>query len=327
MIKTRKIPLQQTSVSQIFSVYGGLIFLGLLLIFFSIATPKFFTYSNLILILKQITIIGIIACGMTFVIIGKGIDLSVGSAVAMIGIVVAIFLAERNVSIFFTIVVSLLLGIGVGITNGFLVTIVRIPPFITTLVTLGVFRGLTLLFSGGRFIAGVNVQMPDFAFIGQGNVYGIPAQIFVYIVVIGISYLLLHKTIFGRKIYAIGANEDVAKLSGVNVKATLFGSYIISGLSAAIAAVILTSRTGSATPAMGVGFEFEAIVATVLGGTNLLGGRGSIRAALIGSLIMGMLSNGLVLLGLSYEVQRVILGALFITIVGSQGYSSAQLSR
>ena len=145
--------------------------------------------------------------------------------------------------------------------------------------------------------------------------------IFIFIIVVGICYLILHQTKFGRNIYLVGSNESSAKLLGVNINKTVFGTYIISGLSAALAAIILTSRTGSASPSVGVGFEFEAIVAAVLGGTYLLGGRGTIGAVIIGSLIIGILSNGMILMGMTFEIQSMVLGFLFIFIVGIQGYS------
>ena len=313
--------LKSSNIIHFISIYGGAIILVILFLVFNLIAPNFYSISNYVLILKQITIIGILSCGQCFVIIGKGIDLSVGSAVAMIGIVTAILLTEMEMPIYITLVIATIMGIIVGVINGIAVTIIKIPPFITTLVTLGVFRGLTLLFSGGEFISQVNVKSPKFGFIGLGNIFGIPTQIFIFIIVIGICYLILHQTKFGRNIYLVGSNESSAKLLGVNINKTVFGTYIISGLSAALAAIILTSRTGSASPSVGVGFEFEAIVAAVLGGTYLLGGRGTIGAVIIGSLIIGILSNGMILMGMTFEIQSMVLGFLFIFIVGIQGYS------
>ncbi len=326
-VSTGKLHIQIPSLSNVVSSYTGIIFLLALIFIISVATPIFLTATNLVLVLKQIAIIGIISCGMTFVIIGKGIDLSVGSAVSLIGTVAAVLLAEKDASLFAAISVAFAIGVGIGAINGIMIIFGRIPPFITTLVTMGALKGITLIVGGGRFIADVNNKEPIFGFIGLGNVYGIPAQIFLYIVIVFISYILLQKTIFGRGIYAIGANENVAVLSGINVKKAIFSTYIISGLSAAIASLVLVSRMGSAIPTMGVGYEFQAIVATVLGGTSLLGGQGSIRAAVIGAMIMGVLNNGLVLLGFSFEAQKLILGFLFITIIGAQGYSMARTTR
>ncbi|MBA3295932.1 MAG: ribose ABC transporter permease [Acidobacteria bacterium] len=276
-----------------------------------ILTPHFLTVSNLVNVLEQTAINAVIAAGMTFVIISGGIDLSVGSLLALAGVVLATLL-HAGVPVPIAIAAALAIGFTFGLFNGAAITWGRLPPFIATLGMMSVARGCALLFTDGRPVSGFD---PGFRSFATARIAGIPAPVLVTIGVYLIAWFVLSKTRFGRYVYAIGGNEEATRLSGVNVRMHKMCVYGVSGLASAVAAVLLTSRLNSAQPIAGMMYELDAIAATVIGGTSLMGGDGGLSGTLIGALIMGVLRNGLNLLGVSSFVQQIVIGLVIVFAV------------
>lgn len=274
-------------------------------------TPYFLTISNLLNIAQQTSINAIIAVGMTFVIISAGIDLSVGSIVAFAGIVMASVL-QTGIPLPLAITAGLITGTLCGIINGFLITFGKLPPFIATLGMMSVARGAALVYSEGRPISGFEAGLRNFA---MGEFLFVPLPVLLMLVIYLAAHFVLQRTKFGRYTYAMGGNEEATKLSGVNVRFHKTMVYALSGLMSAIAALILTARLNSAQPIAGMMYELDAIAATVIGGTSLMGGEGTVLGTLIGALIMGVLRNGLNLLGVSSFLQQIIIGAVIIIAV------------
>ncbi len=287
---------------------GGLLLLCLL---WTLLSPYFLSVSNLLNVLEQTAINAVIAVGMTFVIVSGGIDLSVGSIVAFSGVLLASAL-QSGLPLPVAIVVGLLAGAACGLVNGALVTVGRLPPFIATLGMMSVARGAALVFTSGRPVSGFEA---DFRVLATSRVLGIPAPVLAAAAVYGVAHLLLTRTRFGRYVYAIGGNEEATRLSGVAVRFHKTMVYVLSGVMSALAAVLLTARLNSAQPIAGIMYELDAIAATVIGGTSLLGGSGSLGGTLVGALIMGVLRNGLNLLGMSSFLQQIVIGVVIIVAV------------
>ncbi len=275
------------------------------------ATPFFLTVSNLLNIAEQAAIIAIVAVGMTFVIITGGIDLSVGSVLAFAGVVMASVL-HADVPLPLALAAALGTGLFCGLVNGALITVGRLPPFIATLGMMSVARGTALMFTEGRPVSGFG---GGFRSLATGEVLGLPASVVIMAGVYVLAHLVLTRTKLGRYTYAIGGNEEAALLSGVNVKFYKAAVYGIAGMLSGLAAVILTARLNSAQPIAGMMYELDAIAATVIGGTSLLGGEGTVLGTLIGALIMAVLRNGLNILGVSSFVQQVVIGSVIIVAV------------
>ena len=288
--------------------FGGLLALCVIL---WAATPHFLTVSNLLNVLEQTALNAIVAMGMTYVIISGGIDLSVGSVLAFAGIGLALAL-EHGVPAPAAIAMALGMGTACGLANGALITLGRLPPFIATLGMMSVARGLALLLAEGRPISGFG---DGFRGIATERVLGVPAPVLITIVIYAVAHFVLTRTVFGRITYAIGGNEEAARLSGVPVRAYKTAVYGVAGLASAAAAVVLTARLNSAQPTAGTMYELDAIAATVIGGSSLLGGEGSLVGTLIGALIMGVLRNGLNLLNVSSFLQQVVIGGVIIGAV------------
>ena len=284
--------------------------LGLIVVLW-ILTPHFLTVSNLLNVAQQATIIAIIAVGMTFVIITGGIDLSVGSVLAFAGVVMANAL-QSGVPLPLALLIGLGVGLLCGVINGVLITIGRLPPFIATLGMMSVARGAALMFTEGRPISGFS---EGFRSIATGEILRIPAPVVIMIVVYLIAHFVLKRTKLGRYTYAIGGNEEAALLSGINVRLNKTLVYGIAGLLSGLAAILLTARLNSAQPIAGMNYELDAIAATVIGGTSLLGGEGTVSGTLIGALIMAVLRNGLNLLSVSSFFQQVVIGSVIIFAV------------
>ncbi|WAA12543.1 ABC transporter permease [Fervidibacillus halotolerans] len=289
--------------------------LGLLVIVFTltILTPNFLTVNNLLNVFRQVSINALIAFGMTFVILTGGIDLSVGSILALSSALTASFMVGGMDPIL-AVLIGVLLGALMGGLNGFVITKGKVAPFIATLATMTIFRGLTLVLTEGRPITGLSEAF-SFQMIGKGYFLGIPFPVIIMTVVFVILYIVLKQTTFGRGIYAIGGNEEASRLSGLKVDQIKSGAYVISGAMAALAGIILTSRLNSAQPTAGASYELDAIAAVVLGGTSLSGGRGKIVGTLIGALIIGVLNNGLNLLNVSSFYQQVVKGGVILLAV------------
>lgn len=288
------------------------VFLLLVLLFGILRPDTFFTVNNMMIVLRQISINGILAIGMTFVILTGGIDLSVGSILAYSSIVGASFAHPGEYPFAIAIIVALAIGAVFGAINGFVISRGDIPPFVVTLSISMIARGLTQLFNGGR---PVNDLDQRFNFIGGGSVLGIPIPIIIFIVIILIGIFLLNKIKFGRYVLAIGGNKSTAEVSGINVKKIILLTYILSGTLAAISGIVLTSRVQSALVAAGTSYELDAIAAVVIGGTSMSGGKGTIYGTVIGVLIIGLLSNGLDLVGVSSNYQYILKGVIIISAV------------
>ena len=274
-------------------------------------TPHFLTVSNLLNVAEQAAIIAVVAVGMTFVIVTGGIDLSVGSVLAFAGVVMASAL-HREVPLPLALAVALGTGLSCGLVNGLLITAGRLPPFIATLGMMSVARGTALMFTEGRPVSGFS---GGFRSLATGELLGVPVPVVVMAGVYAVAHFVLTRTKLGRYTYAIGGNEEAALLSGVNVKLYKAAVYGLSGMLSGLAAVLLTARLNSAQPIAGMMYELDAIAATVIGGTSLLGGEGTVVGTLIGALIMAVLRNGLNLLGVSSFIQQVVIGSVIIAAV------------
>ena len=290
-------------------------FIGLLLIviIISIMSPNFLTLNNLLNVLRQVSINALIAFGMTFVILTGGIDLSVGSILALTGAVTAGLMAG-GMDPLLAMFLGLLLGAVLGAINGVIIAKGKVAPFIATLATMTIYRGLTLVYTEGKPISGLG-DSQTFQLLGKGYFFGIPVPVITMSITFGILYFILKKTTFGRRVYAVGGNEEASRLSGISVDRIKIYVYALTGMLAALAALILTSRLNSAQPTAGNMFELDAIAAVVLGGTSLTGGRGWIVGTLIGALIIGVLNNGLNLIGVSSFFQQVVKGAVILVAV------------
>lgn len=276
-------------------------------------SPNFLTIDNILNVLRQVSINGLIAFGMTFVILTGGIDLSVGSIFALSSALSAGMMVGGMDPIL-AVLCGVLLGAMMGTVNGLAITKGKVAPFIATLATMTVYRGLTLVYTEGKPITGLSDAV-SFQMIGKGYFFGIPFPIIIMLVSFAILLVVLQNTTFGRGIYAIGGNEEASRLSGLKVDGIKIGVYTISGAMAALAGIILTSRLNSAQPTAGTSYELDAIAAVVLGGTSLAGGRGRIVGTLIGVLIIGVLNNGLNLLGVSSFYQQVVKGGVILLAV------------
>jgi ribose transport system permease protein len=300
----------------------SLIALLLLCIVLSILTDKFFTAENGLNVLRQVAVNACIATGMTLIVLTAGIDLSVGSVLALCGAVTAglfkngLEFVSADLYVGFTVLGAILggliLGALLGWFNGFTVTKFNVPPFVATLAILTIARGFTMLYTKGHPISNLG---KDFAFIGAGSLLGIPVPVWIAVFVVLIAVFITQKTKLGRYIYAIGGNEQAAKLSGINIKKVKMTVYAIAGGLAALGGIIVTARLDSAQPNAGVSYELDAIAAVVIGGTSLSGGKGSVWGTVMGAIIIGVLNNGLVLLNVSPFWQQVVKGGVILLAV------------
>jgi len=280
----------------------------------TIINSNFLTANNLLNLLLQVTSNALIAFGMTFVILTGGIDLSVGSILALSSALTAGLLGS-GMPVTLAILISLILGCILGMMNGLLISYGKLAPFIVTLATMTIFRGATLVYTNGNPITKGLSDTFLFQFLGQGYIVGIPFPVIIMFIVFIILYVLLHKTAFGKSVYAIGGNEKAAYISGVKLNKVKIIIYSISGMMASISGLIITSRLSSAQPTAGASYEMDAIAAVVLGGTSLSGGKGRILGTLIGALIIGVLNNGLNIIGVSAFWQQVVKGVVILIAV------------
>jgi len=287
--------------------------LTLLVIVITVMNQQFLSPDNLLNLFRQVSINGLIAFGMTFVILTGGIDLSVGSILAFSSAMTALIITS-GVDPMFALLLGCLVGVLAGAVNGLLVTVGGMAPFIATLATMTIYRGATLVVTDGNPITGLGDSLM-FQLFGKGYFFGIPVPAVTMAVTFVILYIILHKTVFGRETYAIGGNETAAALSGIKVNRRKIMIYALSGLMSALAGIILASRLDSAQPTAGETYELDAIAAVVLGGTSLMGGKGRIVGTLIGVLIIGVLNNGLNLIGVSSFYQQIIKGLVIVIAV------------
>jgi ribose transport system permease protein len=287
---------------------AGLLLLSLVL---WAATPHFATVSNLLNVLEQSAVVGVVSIGMTFVILTGGIDLSVGSLVALAGIAFGTA-ARAGAPPLVAAAAGIAAGLACGAVNGALVTLGRLPPFIATLGMMSVARGAALMLTGGRPVSGFP---PSIRALAHATPLGLPAPVLLMVALYAAAYVVLTRTVYGRYVYAIGGNEVAASLSGVRVRLHKGAVYAISGALSGVTALLLVARLDSAQPIAGMGYELDAIAAVVIGGASLLGGAGSVLGTLVGALLMSVLRNGLNLLGVSAYVQQVAIGTVIVAAV------------
>jgi ribose transport system permease protein len=298
---------------ELFVLQKLLPFLSLIILFvaLAIASPHFLTNTNLSSVVRQTAVINIMALGMTMIIITGGIDLSVGAILAMGGLLGTMAM-EKGLSIPAGVLIGILTGLACGFANGIMITGLRIEPFIVTLGTLGIFRGTTLIISNGLPVHRIPQQ---FSFLGEGNLLGVPFVLWILVVCAIVTHVILEHTRLGRYTFAIGSNREAAIYAGIPVKFHITAVYAIGGMLTGLAGMIEASRLMTGQPTAGQGYELQAIAAVVIGGGSLHGGEGSVIGTLIGAFIMGLLSNGSDLLGVSPYVQQAIIGAVIILAV------------
>ncbi len=283
----------------------------MIVIFFSISSEYFFSMRNFLNIGMYASIIGISACGMTLVLVSGNIDLSVGSIMAICGMVVGRLLPPTG-SVIPAFLAGLAVAAACGAFNGFLITRIKVNAFITTIATMQIFRGVSYILSKSKTIT---ISNPGMRWIGRGTTLGIPNALILFILFVGIFFFIAKYTVFGRRLYIIGGNSQAAYLSGINVSRTVFLVYVLNGLVAGVSGLILSSQIGAAMPQSGTGIEFEVISAVILGGTSLAGGKGSLIGTFIGGLLLATLNNGMVMLNIPSYWQAVIIGVVLVFAV------------
>jgi len=308
-------------VNAFLSKYGIVLILLAMILAFSLLSEGFFTTRNIFNIIRQISFMGLIAIGVTMVIITGGIDLGSGSVLAL-SAVLATSLAQLQTSatlkypgLEVPVIVPIVVGLGVGalagVINGSLIAKFKIPPFIATLGMMTVARGFALIYSNKP----LSQLTPEYNFIGQGVLFGIPFPVILLILVAVLIHIMLNNTPFGRYIYALGGNEQAARISGVNTDRVKIGVYTLAGLLSGMAGLVVSSRVGSGQPGQGVGIELDAIAAAVIGGTSLAGGIGTIWGTIVGALIIGVLDNGLILLNVDQYWITIVKGTIIVVAV------------
>lgn len=314
-------------------VLTPIIFLILLILIFSSLHPRFLHPLNIFNVMRQISITGLIALGMTFVIIVRGIDLSVGSLIALCGLVGAVIakggLVERfSVGLdtelanpwYWALAGSVLIGLLAGTLNGVCITKLKVPAFVVTLGGLSAYRGTALIVSDGGPISGFNEA---YRWIGQGKIGMVPIPVIIFLVFIVLCHIILKYTVYGRYIYSVGGNPEAARLSGINIDLIITSTYIITGFFVGLSAFILSARLNSSEAVAGMGYELNVIAIVVVGGTSLFGGMGSILGTIIGAMLFGVLQNGLVLLNVSSYIQQIIIGIILVLAVTFDKFSKS----
>jgi len=288
-----------------------------IILVFGIISPVFLSVNNLVTILNQNAYLIIATVGVTMVMISGGTDLSVGYQISLVGVVTTILIKWVGLPIYISITIGLLVGSFLGFINGFASVKLKVHPMITTLGTMTIFQGISYILSQSKAI----YDLPEgFKFIGQGYIGPIPFSVIMMIVIALIATFILQKTYFGRYIYAIGGNPEAARLAGINVNAMKVIVFSISGLFVAIAAIVLVGRSGAANSSMGPGTEFSAITAAVLGGVSFKGGEGEVWAVVTGVLILGVLANGMQIVGFGIYPQYIVKGLILLAAIGFDTY-------
>lgn len=297
-------------MAKLTSKYSIYLILIAMLVICSLLSPAFFSAKNLSNISRQISITTIISFGMTMLIIAGLIDLAAGSVMALAGIL-AVATYKATGSLLISMLAGIVIGIGCNIVSGFIVTRFKTPPFIATLAMMTSARGAALLYTNGQNI----YQLDEFIVFGQGDILGIPTPVIVMVLISVLTWYLLNNTRFGRHLYAIGGNEDAARASGIKVNQTKMTAYVISGAFVGLAGVLFMSRVNAGLPNAGIGFEFDAMTASIIGGTSFSGGVGTAMGTLVGAFIMGFLNNIMNLLGIQSYLQQIIKGGIIVIAV------------
>jgi ribose/xylose/arabinose/galactoside ABC-type transport system permease subunit len=319
----------------IFSRFAPLIFLVVLMAGFAIMEPRFLTPLNLFNVMRQVSIVGLLAVGMTFVILTAGIDLSVGSLLALCGLAAAA-VAKGGLENRFSVgagaeaagygwelalIAALAVGLAGGFLQGFAITRLKVPPFVVTLGGMSAFRGAALLVAGGGPISGFP---PDYTWWGQGRLGPVPVPVIIFIACAILAHVVLRYTRYGRQVYAVGGNPEAARLSGLNVRRITLSVYVIMGFFAGLGAFVLSARLNSSEAVAGTGYELTVIASVVIGGTSLFGGAGSIFGTVIGTILIGVLLNGLVLMNVSSYIQQIIIGIIIVLAVAFDTFAKSR---
>jgi len=307
---------------RLLSQYGIVAILILLMAIFGFGSNTFFSVSNFFNIIRQITVLAIITIGMSFVLIAGGIDLSVGAQLSFIGVVTATLFSKFNLDPFLSIVLGIGLATLVGFLNGLFISCTRVPPLIATLAMQQIITGLGYIISKGRPIYGLPESVK---YIGQGYVGSFPFPPVIMLICIAFGLFVLNKTYLGRSFYVIGNNEEVGRLSGIKTKRVKTIAFALCGMLTGIAAVIMMARINSGSPTVGKGFEMDVLTAAVLGGVSVSGGEGKLSGAIIGALIIGVLSNGLIIMNVGEYYQMVIKGLVLAAAVGFDSIKNMRL--
>lgn len=321
-----KAPVKKNWLKRLMGGYGTVLcVLILLIVLLIIFTSTFFTYDNIYNLLRATAVKGLVALAMTFVIVTGGIDLSVGTSVGLSGMIVALLTVESGMNMWPAMLIALVVCGVLGLLNGIMIHDGKMPAFIATMGMMTVTRGLIMLFSNARMIAGLpkefveigqfTLGVPSTNADGVTTTYGLPFMAFVWILFIVISFLIIKYTRFGRNIYAMGSNEEAARLSGINVRTNTYGVYVYSALLCAIGGILMTSRMANGIPSSGDGYELDAIAAAVVGGASLTGGEGSIGGTVVGTLLIAIIRNGGTLLNWNAQLLEVLVGLLIIGAV------------
>jgi ribose transport system permease protein len=287
--------------------------LFMLVVIFTSANPRFLSMNNLFTVARQVSMYGIASIGMTFVILIAGIDLSTGSIITIVNVVCAYLMVNLGFGMFEAVMLSIVMATAIGLLNGMLISTIGIPAIIATFATQTIFAGIAYLISGGTPIYGFDER---FKVIGQGYLGPVPVPVIIMATCFAVGAFILNKTYFGRYFYAVGGNEEASELSGIRVGRVKYLIYALSGLFAGLAGIVMLSRTNSAQPTAGLGYEFDVITCVVLGGVSIVGGFGKISGVIAGVLIIGVLTNGMVLLNVSNYTQMVVKGLVLIMAVG-----------
>jgi len=298
--------------SEFLQKYGLMLAFIVICIVLSLLSPAFLTTKNIINVLRQISINAILAIGVTYVILTGGIDLSLGSIVAITGVLAATFAHPETYPLIIPILIGIISGLLIGVFNGLIITRFNVAPFIVTLGMMTIARGGALVISKGRPVSNLS---DSFNFIGGGDLFGIPLPILILVLVFLLSYFTLEKTKFGRYVYAVGGNEEAARASGISINKIKMAAYSICAGLAGLAGIIQASRITTGQPNIGSFYELNAIAAVVIGGTSLSGGIGSVAGTILGALIIGVINNGLDLLNVSSYYQQIVKGLIIIGAV------------
>ena len=302
----------KTSWIDLYKKYGIYIFLVVVCAFFSVAAPNFLSASNLINILRQVSMFGIVVIGVTMVMIGGGMDLSVGGQMAVVGMVVGFLLVKLKLPIPVTALIGILTGIAFGTGNGIVAIKLKIMPIIVTLSTMLILQGVAYLITGGYPITG----MPKpFLMLGQGYIGPIPIPVIIFVLFILFGWIVMNKTYLGRMIYALGGNQEAARVCGINVDLTRIKVFLLMSVFATISGILITGRVSSGSATNGIEYHMDAIASTVIGGVSMTGGSGNVMGVVGGVLIMGVLQNGLDLMMVSPYLQQIFKGAIIVIAV------------
>ena len=301
------------SFANLYSTYGVVFILVIEFLIFSLASKSFLTLGNILSVGRQMSFTGIAAIGMTLVMLTGGIDISVGSMLAMAGVLCAKLSADVGLPLWIAVVITLLIGALFGLINGAAVTRLHIPALIATLATQTILKGIAYLLTNAVPVKNLSAT---YKFLGQGYIFGvIPVPLIITVALYVLAWWYLDKTYLGRRVYLSGGNEEAARLSGINTKWTITGTYVFSGVFAAIAGVLMAARLGSGQPSVGSGFEMDVITATVLGGISVNGGKGKVVNVFVGACIMGVLANGMTMLNINQYLQWIINGLVLLFAV------------